>query len=210
MKRLVISICVVLLMAAVSHAAVIDLEWGSGGKALTLAPCETAEINVLVTLGPGETMMSAAWFLLADEDGVVAPGGPLDFEVVGYSEHLPGWQYDRSANPPFPNIAMNDSTGEFPVGTKKGLSENIQDPALTGIGEGTWLVADYVIHCVSESDDVIYFNTHALYVPIFTGSDWVDYNPDIGEPLTLHQTPEPATIGLLGLGGLVALLRRRR
>jgi hypothetical protein len=213
MKRLVISMCVVLLMAAVSNAATIDLRWAENdSKELTLNVSETATINVYAQLDPGETCIAAAWFLLCDEDGVVTPGpDPLDFEVIGYSSPLEaaGWIYDRSANSPLPIANMNEATGEFPAGVKKGLSDNILDGMFVGLPEGETLIADVEIHCVSISEDIIYFNEYSLYRPIFTDLMFVDYYPVAGDPLILHQIPEPATMALLGLGGL-ALLRKRR
>jgi hypothetical protein len=200
-----------MLLAGMANAATIGMTWAENGtNEITLAPCETATIDVWLQLGPGESMMSLAYFIVADENGVTTPtGAPLDFEVIGYSEHLDGWQYDRSANSPLPIANINEATGFFQVW--KGLSENIQDPMMAGLGEGTHLIANYVIHCVGVSEDVIYFNAHSLYKPIATGVDWVDYNPMIGDPLILHQIPEPATMGLVALGsiGLVALRRRR-
>jgi hypothetical protein len=214
MKRFGIAGLCVLLLAGMANAAMIDMLWAeTGTREITLAPCEYATIDVWVTLDPGETMMAVAWFLLADENGVTTPvPDPLDFEVVEYSDHLPGWDYDRSVNPPLPIANINTATGEFPVGTWKGLSENIMDTTMVGITEpGEYLIANYVIHCVGPSEDVIYFNPDSLYKPILTGVDWQDYYPTIGDPLILHQIPEPGTMGLLALGsiGLVALRRRR-
>jgi hypothetical protein len=69
--------------------------------------------------------------------------------------------------------------------------------------------------------DISWFDYHVPYLPESTYiTIWFDgivtgYDPATGgydaqvEPLILHIIPEPMTIGLLGLGGL-ALLRRRR
>jgi hypothetical protein len=41
------------------------------------------------------------------------------------------------------------------------------------------------------------------------GSTFGPYQGDWGAPITIHQIPEPFTMALMGLGGLV-LIRRRR
>jgi hypothetical protein len=208
MKKVLISLFVVMLMAAVSNAATIDLRWAeTGTKEITLEFCQTATIQVVGTLEPGETCIAAAWFLLADENGIPTPGpDPLDFEAIAYGDPLP-WIYDRSANDPLPIANINEATGEF-MGVKKGLSDNILDGSFMGLPEGSTVLAEYVIHCVSPSEDVIYFNEASLYRPIFTDLTFTDYYPLVEGGLILHQIPEPATMALLGLGGL-ALLRKR-
>ena len=170
MNRILRCLISALFLTGLAAAAQIELEWQGGGKEKWLEPCQTTVIDVRLTLQAGENAMAATWFVLADEDGQTAPGpDPLDFEVTAYGEPLVGWDYDWAANDPLPMAKMNEANGEYPVGTKKGLHANLMDLSLAGIdGPTSVVIASYTIHCTSISEDVIYFNTHELYLPLLT------------------------------------------
>jgi hypothetical protein len=106
---------------------------------------------------------------------------------------------------------------------------NISDPGYTGMGTGTLLgyvlcsqtgvpptklggdllYFSYVVPNVPGEDINIsaglYGGSDEAYVTILTGTVSSNVIPD---SVTVHVTPEPMTMALLGLGGLVALRRR--
>jgi hypothetical protein len=212
MKRFIGSMCVVLLLAFAANAAQINFEFGSidgaplprGTLDIQLDPCQTATINVYLTLEesgfpPAPEEMGMLTYVLGCYE--IPPGAfvpfPTDVEIIGYSNDLVDYSY---TNVPGGGGAFNFTEILYNTGTI--------------VGPGEYLVSDIIIHCTGPSED--YF---MIQDP---GTDILLYKPDLltsipftlgtgstAVPLHLIQTPEPATIGLLGLGGL-ALLRRRR
>jgi len=79
------------------------------------------------------------------------------------------------------------------------------NPIYVGVADG--IVIDHILlHCEGEGDVTV--------LPLLTydhgGSLDFDFNePVAGAGVTIHQIPEPFTMVLLGLGGLVTLRRRR-
>jgi hypothetical protein len=69
----------------------------------------------------------------------------------------------------------------------------------------TWL---YVEHVIEDVEVVAYKDIHIYLVGDGQGSD--GWGIAMIDAIDVEQVPEPATIGLLALGGLGMLLRRRR
>jgi len=208
MNKLVGSLCI-LLLAGVANAAVINFEFGSingqplerGVTEIVLNPSETATINLWLTLEtsgfpPSPEELGLLTYALSIYQ---VPEVPPDVEIIGYSNDLePQYVYEN-----YPG-----GGGAFTL--SQILLADGHDP----LGPGEYLVSDVVIHCLGPSEDWFFIND--------PNSDILLYRPDLvtsipftlgtgstSLPLHLIQTPEPATLGLLALGGL-AVLRRRR
>jgi hypothetical protein len=205
--------CIVLLLALAANAAQINFEFGSidgvplerGVTDITLNPCQTATINCYLTLEssgfpPAPEELGLMTYVLScyeipPEDFVQFPS---DVEIIGYSDDLaPMYTYD--------NIPGGGGAFSF--------TEIIYDTdVITAPGE--YLVSDIIIHCTGPSEDYFMILNDTTDILLFepdlqTGIAFSVGTGSVTNPLHLLQTPEPATIGLLGLGGL-ALLRRRR
>jgi hypothetical protein len=75
----------------------------------------------------------------------------------------------------------------------------------TELFEGPGVVAEFDVHIADYPESTI-LNLEIDFVELVGPTGYEDM-PDV-YPLVLHVTPEPATIGLLVLGGLAALRRR--
>jgi hypothetical protein len=146
----------------------------------------------LITIGPSGTLMLDIWtttpiylgegegyFLL----GVATADGTLTGGVSKYPTDNEVVYYSGMGTAYLPAGEAGDLVG---IATFRGAGNPI-----TGI-----IVDEILFHCEKAGDGAI-----NLY-----STDWV--TPTLIDSVIIHQIPEPATICLLGLGGL--LLRRRK
>jgi hypothetical protein len=128
------------------------------------------------------------------------------------------------------DVAVFGGFGDFLMG----VSEGHYEADTLGFHEGPWVLAPSTVDAVqpvnggftvfaasqgfpAPTGDIMWFDFHVPELPDSSIIDithlqgnWNNLFPDnLFAPIRLHVTPEPMTIGLLGLGGL-ALLRRRR
>ena len=88
---------------------------------------------------------------------------------------------------------------------------------LWGAGDEEVILFDHIgIHCLGQGDVIVTVqpatdsNPFGRPIVITPTSGGLQVDPQaVGSSITIHQVPEPITMGLLSLGGL-ALLRRRR
>ena len=104
----------------------------------------------------------------------------------------------------FAGKTQNPLPGGGPITHIEITASQFMSPAVTGPAV---LMNNLYVHCLDETDVILTITS--------LGGTTVDGEPipdgTVLHTLTIHQEiPEPATIALLGLGGLTTLLRRRR
>jgi hypothetical protein len=190
MRKLLV-LLVVLAVSSVASAQIIDLQIASLNgapitpvKEITIAPSDEVNIDI-VSLGITPMLMNL--------DGIVSvasaggQGTLLNDDMVTLT-----YPYDEGFN----NFLLLEAGVAFEVATG----------AFMGMAEG--IIIDHIlVHCLEEGD---------VIVSVTPGDTWGGTFDVTGQPyggawgsVTIHQIPEPMTIALLGLGGLV-LLRRRK
>lgn len=156
---------------------------------IEIGPSETVELDVWTDADiPSDTFIY--WALVANVEEAAIAGGraipPLD-DIALYSNTI----YDGAVGAlGYPNPQDTEGVG----GTIAAYSPTI-------IPAGTVIFDGIEFHC-NLGDPPI--DTDVI---LTITEDFVNY--EILDRVIIHQTPEPMTLGLLGLGGL-GLIRRRR
>ena len=215
MKRVLAVVAVACLMTATADAATLRLAW-AGGSVDTLAvdPMGSAQIEVWVDIVATDTLGTVFFEWEAN---------PID--QTGLATTMPGWGTG----------GMNGTMGDLGVQFASAAA-TIPDAVA---GPGSFLVgtADITLQGGLESDQyeiamkdlrpnhpaVLNATAGAYtfapayaglagYYTVGKGSPGMDAGP-FGvadrDPLLMHVTPEPASLLLLGLGGLAIVNRRR-
>jgi hypothetical protein len=226
MKKVLI-LFLVLGMASLASATIIDVRvvdvGQSGGRAGTeedpLQPSDIVGLEIVLNFNPypGTTYPSYDGYATAGvgvtvDIGAAGPG-TLSVLQTGTKTKVdtPGFHADWELEV-FSGVSANAAT--FIGGDLNGVVTGTDDPTvlffnlLVHADEAGVVVVDLI---VSDEDSqwALYSNfnqTDYSQVPLVDIELLVD--DDLGDT-TIHIIPEPMTIGLLGLGGL-ALLRRRR
>ncbi|MHC4457274.1 MAG: PEP-CTERM sorting domain-containing protein [Planctomycetota bacterium] len=153
-----------------------------------LLPCSITDVYI------DDDQLNSLDSLLYLIDSDDPPGGPygdpsVDFSIGAAPGHLPDQQH---ADPPFVSTKQFNMDGDPP-------------PFSNGVNPGCWLGAVY-----SLTDGTNIFD---IEQEILAGSLRVGYHVQgfsDGDSASFVNTPEPASILLLGLGTLVFLKKRRK
>ena len=236
MKKLLI-LMLVLGLASLAGASVIDVVTvgvGSLGHAGTsndpLVPSETIEIGIVLNHNPYPGFPAYDGYTLDGMDLDLHVSGPGTLSVPGiYAAKDPYWRIDDDIK----FHAGFDMTGHSGTPDDSGTPypEVEYEPMIVGnaiemmmaadmeniVGPAT-LVWNLFIRCDGLGEVLVDLTRHGTvhYWNYTTppegggdpyGAEQFAVEADLGD-LTIHQIPEPMTIGLLGLGGL--FLRRRK
>ena len=227
MKKLLV-LMLVLGMASLANATVVDVvkaglgSLGNTGESTDpLEVGETIEIKLVLNSNPypGTTYPSYDGYLLSTMDFGLDVSGPGTL-AAGTLDKAgdPVWQYDARISPfsvvdTDPNDGLDQVTGAAltPVGPptsgSTGPIDLVWDLIITCTGDG-YVTIDLSANAPLGGEYSPYSKIDGVS-PFPVSPGWVELvDADLGS-LTIHQVPEPATIALLGLGGL-CLLRRRR
>jgi len=188
MKKLLI-LMLVLGMASMASAALqisIDGNPEPIDSQIVLLPSETIELYIWTTTEiKGIETQFAGFALVVDWADATLTGGNSLLVDAGISINpVPPGAKDVG----FPGLLAGE---DGPWGMI-GLLE------LPSIPAGTVIFDDIIFHCERAPNDVV--------IRLLSTQDWM--NANIEDTAIIHQIPEPATMLLLGLGGL--LLRRRK
>ena len=183
MKKLLV-LALVLAMAGMANAAItfstLSANPGTSVEEVTLAPSDTIVIDIYATDVIEQGSMYVGMVLGGEG------GGHLDISqaVVNYvgSPSWVAWNEDAG---------IEELLGTIPYSVQTLETDN-QPPIDDVVGQ---LFSNIIFHCDEAGIDVT--------IGLFSGSDG-----SMLDSIIVHQTPEPITIGLLGLGAM--FLRRRK
>ncbi len=236
MKKLLV-LMLVLGMASLANATIVDVvkaglgslgHTGESTDPLRGDLGETIEIKLVLNSNPypGTAYPSYDGYLLSTMDFSLDVSGPGTLDAgTKDKDGNPVWKYDTRLSPfavVDPTGATNPPYDEIADGLDRimGVALTPVAPPLTGSTGPIPLVWDLIITCTGDGnltldlsiDGVSEYSPYSKMdgiSPYPVDPGWVlMVNGDLGD-LVIHQVPEPATIALLGLGGL-CLLRRRR
>lgn len=199
--RKLLAIMLVLSMASAASASLsISVHDPSGQQPWDpLNPADTE-----ITIGVSDNLILDVY--VSDTAGIPPFGGyayALAANTTGGD--ISGGVVPEMPDPMWDAKLLGPTAGDdtmLPPAGEEGVGGSIFNLGFTAIPEGTVVLDEVLFHCRAVGDTVINLYKMSSGVPIDPATDLLD-------SVTIHQTPEPMTMALLGLGGL-GLLRRRR
>lgn len=230
MKRfLVCALGVALLaMPAAAQDATVWLQGTDGGNKVDVLVSQTAVVQLWVTIAGGSTMIGIDAITRGYDS---AFGKNINFEVAGFNDQVNPGLMQR--------VSRGDVVNDLPNGNPDdyqyvGDDSNFPLSSSSGTaGPATFLLDEIIIHGIDNpanptglpSSDLLGFGLgaaapggFALTLTGFPVQTWQALDATVatgtgslpGNPLTVNvDVPEPATLGMLMIGGLAAIRRRR-
>jgi hypothetical protein len=189
MKKLLI---LMLVLGLATTANAISLQISVAGdpdpvdSQINICPSQTIMLDIHCPSGYAGTADNTDWALVVDTAyGTIQNGtGVVKIPPAPTWSSLDGWD---AAAMGFPGLNPGEDGAWGAV---------VGSPVGETAGPGIYY-DEFIFHCEAEGDAI---------VRLLGTVDWVEFV--VFDTLTIHQVPEPASMLLLGLGGL--LLRRRK
>jgi len=206
-KRLIASAMAVALAALAAPAAlgsvVVTLR-GDGVDTNRLTPGQNFDVLVSLSAEPGQAIDSIRRMQFDDRFTAGSAIESFQWEMAGINDDM---YFKEIFEPPFPDVVRANYMGIDPI---PGRILNLTDqPNLVGRYNLTFSEPGFLdLQGVANEPNV----DAGLRFQSGFGRDVVNYNLQIGNVIggVLPLVPEPATLGLLALGGLALLRRGRR
>ena len=219
MSKVLLGVALFGLVASGAKAALLELQADDGGGTITLAPGDSDDMSIMLTIRDIDTGFAFANVFLDDDDNL--SNGEVDVTVMTNGI---GTIYDQRAFSLPADISFN-LNNEYALVMGSGPDGQGE----TNWGPGTYLMQTLTLthNGASESGGVpVTFEKGARAPQIITAlPDFIIYewslgldnvmpnfsDPGVGgegNPFNINFIPEPASLTLVALGGL-ALLRRR-
>jgi len=219
MKKFIIMIAALALCAVVTQADVIDTTRGSGTSGWVSSSTAVLGTSVyhgwvgggedqagivvfeLPTLTGGNTISGANFEAILTGIGGTSPNADLYVLRASDSSSFTTADYSGGGT-----LLMSTFFDSSTVGAWGGADTSVNTDGTADASLATWLQSQYT----GDTPN----NTYAIFRlsanPAGTGGwDGASWNNGTGSTLTIKTVPEPATIGLFGLAGVIALIARR-
>ncbi|MGA2916135.1 MAG: PEP-CTERM sorting domain-containing protein [Sedimentisphaerales bacterium] len=212
-----LSLVLVLALCGLVSADLLDLKVASRGpsetgtttitgvKDITINPSEWLDLNIYWTGTTG--------YKLATVSVLLTVTGPGSIDL--FTQHLTSEDEDPTMQLTEPANAWDPDLRWINVLTagKSIILDYSMASGISGNGNAKIALDHIMFHCDGGGDVIITMvnttNSHAMNTLEYqVANPDNQFVPNFGGPVTIHQIPEPATIALLCLGGL--LLRKKR
>ena len=178
-------------------------------------------VLAMASVASADLLLSVDGMPAPDEITLLAPSGEVTLDIMlMYPQNMTGGQFEIRLSNSQAELLYEPDT--FPSNATHWMfdwytmvkdSSHIEitggdfGPVTPPADPGYLVILDNVIlHCLSETDVIV--ELHVTGATTINGE--VIPVSTVLDSITVHQIPEPATIALLGLGGLTLLRRRRK